>query len=290
MSAAEPLAVDSKPRQPHAVASFAPNPTVRSQSLPAGDFAPSETAQKLIEWSVAKAALPADRLVVLGLLAGVFIALGGAFFTGVMAELSLSHGPSRLLGGLAFSTGLLLVGVAGAELSTGNCMMCAACACHRLRLRDVRRNLAITYSANAAGVIVLVLLVAGSGLLQTGHGQTAAAIAEAKMNFSFAQAFIRGILCNALVCFAVWMILAARTIPSKLAGLVLPISAFITLGFEHSIANMYLLPVGLIMGVGSLQAACSNLLAVTLGNLVGGIAIALAFWGAYLRRQQIEAA
>ena len=136
---------------------------------------------------------------------------------------------------------------------------------------------------------MLVLLVAGSGLLQSGHGQTAAAIAEAKMNLSFAQAFIRGILCNALVCFAVWMILAARTIPSKLAGLVLPISAFITLGFEHSIANMYLLPVGLIMGVGSLQAACSNLLAVTLGNLVGGIAIALAFWGAYLRRHQIEA-
>ena len=93
------------PRQPHAVASFAPNPTVRPQNLPAGDFAPSETAQKLIEWSVAKAALPADRLVVLGLLAGVFIALGGAFFTGVMAELSLSHGPSRLLGGSPFPPG-----------------------------------------------------------------------------------------------------------------------------------------------------------------------------------------
>jgi formate transporter len=250
----------------------------------AGDLTPSQTAHRLVEWSVAKSALSPARLIVLGLLAGLFIALGGAFFTAVMAELSLSHGPSRLLGGVAFSTGLLLVCISGAELSTGNCLILAAWANGRLRVNAVRRNLVIAYIANAAGALALVALVAGSGLLQSGHGRTAAAIAEAKMSLSFGEAFFRGILCNALVCLAVWLILAGRTIPSKLAGLILPISAFITLGFEHSIANFYLLPAGLLAGAaGSLAAACANLLAVTLGNLVGGIAIALAYWMAYLR-------
>jgi formate transporter len=224
-----------------------------------GDLAPSQTAQRLVEWSTSKSAISADRLIVLGVPAGIFIALGGAFFTAVMAELSLSHGPSRLLGGVAFSTGLLLVCISGAELSTGNCMIVAAWATRRLTFDDVR------------------------------HGHIAAAIAEAKMNLSFEQAFCRGILCNSLVCVAVWMILAGRTIPSKLAGLIFPISAFITLGFEHSIANLYLLPVGLLASAaGSLGAAVTNLIAVTLGNLVGGIVIALAFWMAYLRDRKSE--
>jgi formate transporter len=251
----------------------------------ASDLSPGETAQRLIEWSVAKSHLSADRLIVLSVLAGVFIALGGAFFTAVMAELSLAHGPSRLLGGLAFSTGLLLVCMSGAELSTGNCMTFAAWAGGSFTMREFRRNLLVSYTANAAGALALVVLMAGSGLFQTSHGRIAAAIAETKMSLSFGQAFFRGILCNALVCVAVWLILAGRTIPSKLAGLVFPISAFITLGFEHSIANFYLLPAGLLAGAaGSAGAASLNLLAVTLGNLVGGIVVALAVWLAYLRR------
>jgi formate/nitrite transporter len=196
-----------------------------------------------------------------------------------------------LLGGIVFSCGLLFVCVSGAELSTGNCMLFTAWASRRLTLIDVGRNLLISYAANAAGALVFAMLIAGSGLLQSGHGHTAAAIAEAKMNLSFEQAFVRGILCNALVCIAVWMILAARTIPSKLAGLIFPISAFITLGFEHSIANFYLLPAGLLAGAaGSLGAAVTNLVAVTLGNLVGGIVVALAFWMAYLRGTDSEPA
>lgn len=163
-------------------------------------------------------------------------------------------------------------------------MIFAAWAGGAFTSREIRRNLLISYTANAAGALALVLLMAGSGLLQAGHGRVAAAIAEGKMSLSFEQAFFRGLLCNALVCLAVWLILAGRTIPSKLAGLFLPISAFITLGFEHSIANIYLLPAGLLAGAaGSVGAACANLLAVTLGNLVGGIAVALAIWLAYLR-------
>jgi len=278
----------SKPEfHPEQMGSTASQATISAapvKSATPDDLTPSQTAQRLVEWSTAKSVLSLDRLIVLGLLAGAFIALGGAFFTAVMAELSLSHGPSRLLGGLAFSTGLLLVCMSGAELSTGNCMIFAAWANGRFTSRDIRRNLLISYAANAVGALTLVLLVAGSGLLQTGHGRVAVAIAEAKMNLSFEQAFFRGVLCNALVCVAVWLILAGRTIPSKLAGLILPISAFITLGFEHSIANFYLLPAGLMAGaVGSLGDAGANLLAVTLGNLVGGILVALSIWLAYLR-------
>ena len=255
----------------------------------AGDLVPAQTAQRLVEWSVAKSTLATDRLIVLGLLAGAFIAIGGAFFTGVMDESSLGHGASRLLGGVVFSSGLLLVAVCGAELSTGNCMLVAAWASRRLRLGDVARNLLISYAANAVGALALVLLMAASGLLQSGHGRVAAAIAEAKMHLSFEQAFVRGILCNALVCIAVWMILSGRTLPAKLAGLIFPISAFITLGFEHSIANFYLLPAGLLAGAaGSLGAAVANLVAVTLGNLVGGVTISLALWTAYLRTPESD--
>src|SRR5262249_49014229 len=255
----------------------------------AGDLSPAQAAQRLIDWSVAKATLSADRLIVLGLLAGAFIATGGAFFTAVMAEASLGHGPSRLLGGVAFSSGLLLVSVCGAELSTGNCLMFAARAAGRLTTTELRRNLLGSYAANAAGAVAFVALIAASGLLQSGPGRIAAAIAEAKMMLSFGQAFVRGVLCNALVCIAVWMMLAARTIPAKLAALIFPISAFITLGFEHSIANLYLLPAGLLAGAaGSLKAAATNLLAVTLGNLVGGAGVALAVWTAYLRGASSE--
>lgn len=188
-----------------------------------GDLMPDHTAQKLVEWSIAKSSLCADRLIALGLLAGALIAIGGAFFTGVMDVSSLGQGPSRLLGGIVFSSGLLLVCVSGAELSTGNCMLFSAWASRRLTLAEVGRNLAISYAANVACALVFAMLIAKSGLLQSGYGHTAAAIAEAKMNLSFEHAFVRGILCNALVCIAVWTVLAARTIPSKLAGLIFPI-------------------------------------------------------------------
>jgi formate/nitrite transporter len=263
------------PAAPHAVA-------LQLDAL--GDFMPGQTAQRLVEWSTAKSTLSMDRLVVLGLLAGVFIAVGGAFFTGVMNLSSLGDGSTRLVGGIVFSGGLLLVCVSGAELSTGNCMILTAWASGRLTLIDVGRNLLISYAANATGALAFAILMAESGLLQSGHGHTAAAIAEAKMNLSFEQAFVRGILCNALVCVAVWMVTAARTIPSKLVGLIFPISAFITLGFEHSIANFYLLLAGLLAGAaGSFGSAVANLIAVTLGNLVGGSVVALAFWAAYFR-------
>jgi formate/nitrite transporter FocA (FNT family) len=263
---------------------------VPPELIASDDLMPGQTAQRLVEWSTAKSPLSAERLIVLGLMAGAFIAIGGAFFTGVMSVSSLTHGPSRLLGGIVFSCGLLLICVSGAELSTGNCMLFTAglSPAHARRRGPQSCHFVCCQRRRRAGVR---RVVARSGLLQSGHGHTAAAIAETKMNLSFEQAFVRGILCNALVCIAVWMILAARTIPSKLAGLIFPISAIITLGFEHSIANFYLLPAGLLAGAaGSLGAAVTNLVAVTFGNLIGGIGVALALWMAYLRGTDSEPA
>lgn len=260
-----------------------PEPAVPATAV-AGDLTPKQTAEKLVEWSLAKPLLSTDRMIVLGLMAGLFIAFGGALFTAVMAEMPLAHGPARLLGGIAFAMGLLLVCMTGAELSTGNCLMVTAWAEGRLGVGQVRRVLAVSYAANAAGALALVLVMARTGLFQAAHGQVAAAIAEAKLNLSFEQAFWRGTLCNALVCLAVWLILAGRTITSKFLGLVFPIGAFVAMGFEHSIANLYLLPAGILAGArGAIADVLANLLAVTLGNLAGGAAIALTFWAVHVR-------
>src|ERR1700704_4979632 len=128
---------------------IAPVELPKSGSL--ADLTPTQTAERLVEWASAKSNISKGRLITLGVVAGIFIALGGAFFTAVMSELSLTHGPSRLLGGFAFSTGLLLVCISGAELSTGNCMIVAAWASRRLTFQEVRRNLLVSYPANAAG-------------------------------------------------------------------------------------------------------------------------------------------
>jgi formate/nitrite transporter len=255
-----------------------------AEQTSSSDLAPARTAERIVDWSVAKAALAPEHLIVLGLLAGAFIAIGGAFFTAVMAETSLGHGPSRLLGGVVFSSGLLMVSVCGAELSTGNCLMFTAWASGRISAADLGRNLAGSYTANVAGALAFAALIAAAGLLHSAPGHVAVALAEAKMNLTFEQAFVRGVLCNALVCIAVWMALATRTTASKLIALALPISAFVTLGFEHSIANVYLLAAGLLAGAaGSLKLALANLVAVTLGNIVGGLIVASAIWMAYLR-------
>ena len=249
------------------------------------DLSPSETADKLLDWSLAKSALRLDRMIALGIMAGLFIGFGGIFFTTVMIETPLGHGPTRLLGGIAFSMGLLLVCMTGAELSTGNCMIAAAWAEARLSTRATWRILGLSYAANAAGALALAGLMLASGLMHGPHGATAARIAEAKLAVPFGQTLVRAILCNVLVCLAVWLIQATRTLPAKLLGFCLPISAFVAIGFEHSIANLYLIPVGLAAGAqGSLWDATLNIAAATAGNLIGGCAVALAIWCAHLRR------
>jgi formate/nitrite transporter len=210
------------------------------------------------------------------------------YFTLVMTGSELGFGPSRLLGGLAFSLGLILVVVGGAELFTGNNLIVMAWAERKVTSLQLARNWSLVYLANLIGSLGSALMVFWSGALSLGDGavaETAVRIGEAKVALGFGQAFFSGILCNILVCLAVWLCFAAHDVAGKVLAIIFPISAFVALGFEHSIANMYLIPIAWLAGaeavtIGSFLA---NLVPVTLGNIVGGgLFVALVYWLIYL--------
>ncbi|MEX2319367.1 MAG: formate/nitrite transporter family protein [Bauldia sp.] len=250
-------------------------------------YAPAEVAGRVEAAGVVKAALPADKLLVLSVLAGAFIGFGAAFYTVAVSDPGLGFGPTRLLGGLAFSLGLVLVIVAGAELFTGNALIVMAWAEKRVTSGAVARNWAYSFLGNAVGAVGLAVAVYLSGVLGAGlPRETAIRIAETKMALPFVEAFVRGILCNVLVCLAVWLCFAARSVTDKILAIVFPITAFVALGFEHSIANLYLLPVGLLAGAeGGVAGLVGNLVPVTLGNIVGGAGgVAAVYWVIYLRK------
>lgn len=257
-------------------------------------YAPAQIALRVETAGVAKAGQTLLQTLVLGVLAGVFVAFGGLLFLLVMTEPGLGFGLARWLGGIAFSLGLVLVVVGGAELFTGNNLLVMAWAERLVSTAALLRNWILVYLANLAGALAMVALTALAGSLELGEGalgRTAAAAAEGKLALGFAEAFVRGILCNALVCLAVWLCFSARDVAGKILAIVGPISAFVALGFEHSVANMYLIPLGLLAAGGlepaSLwQAVAGNLLPVTLGNLVGGAGgVAGVYWAVYLRHR-----
>ena len=247
------------------------------------DYKPAEIARLVEELGVRKAALPAAQLFTLAVLAGVFIGFGALAFTMVMTGVDLNFGPARLLGGLVFSLGLILVIVGGAELFTGNALLVMALVDRRIGLRALLRNWAIVYVGNFAGALGLVALVALAHLMDGPMGGTARAIAAAKAALPLDVAFFRGVLCNALVCLAVWLTISARSAAGKILAILWPISAFVLLGLEHSVANMYLGPAGWWAGADvTLAAFLATLAAVTAGNVMGGAGgVALAYWLAY---------
>lgn len=252
-------------------------------------FPPATVAARVEAAGAAKAGLAPATAFVLAVLAGAFIALGAVFFTFTVTESSLGFGPTRLLGGMAFSLGLVLVVVAGAELFTGNNLLTIAWASGRIRLRQMLRNWVLVYAGNLVGSLLVAALVAASGVLgfaEGAVGATAAGIAAGKLELSLTEAFARGILCNLLVCLAVWLCFAGRSVTDKIFAILLPISAFVALGFEHSVANMYAIPAPMIAGLidWDLAGFVANLAVVTLGNIVGGgIFVGLAYWFAYRR-------
>ncbi|HEX6363001.1 MAG TPA: formate/nitrite transporter family protein, partial [Albitalea sp.] len=247
-----------------------------------------EIAGRVKTFCIAKAELPLLPLTMLGVLAGAFIGLGALMFTLVASDASLGFAASRLLGGLAFSLGLVLVTVAGAELFTGNNMLAMAWADGCVTTRQVLRNWVVVCAANFAGAVglaVLVWLSGHAGLNDGQVGRAAVRIATAKAQLPFAEAFFRGVLCNVLVCMAVWMALAGRSVVDKAVAIVFPITAFVAAGFEHSIANMYFMPLAMLLGapLGAADLA-RNLLPVIAGNLVGGsVLVALVYWVIYVR-------
>ena len=240
---------------------------------------PSEIAVLVEDAGVTKATAPTHNLVVLSLLAGAFIAFGGAFYTMTMTGVDAGFGPARVLGGLSFSLGLVLVIVGGAELFTGNALIVMARVDGLVTTAQLLRNWCIVYCGNLAGSLMIAALIWSTGLLDGGFGRTAANIATAKLGLQPVELFARAILCNALVCLAVWLSVAARTAAGKVVTIVFPITAFVALGFEHSVANMYLLPVGLAAGAeGSIAEIIVNIAIATLGNIVGGAGgVALAY-------------
>jgi formate/nitrite transporter len=242
-------------------------------------YKPSEIAALVRNSGVAKAALPLHALAMLSVLAGAFIAFGAAFFTLAMTGAEAGYGPARVLGGVTFSLGLILVIVGGAELFTGNALIVMAWVDRLVTTDALARNWAVAWLGNFAGALLIAALVAASGLLAGPHGETAARIAAGKLALGPVEAFARAILCNALVCLAVWLTFAAPTAAGKILAIVFPISAFVALGFEHSVANMYLLPVGMwASGQFDLPGLAANLLIVSAGNIVGGAGgVALAY-------------
>ena len=246
-------------------------------------YAPSEVARRVATVGVAKARMATLPLLMLGILAGAFIGLGSMMFVIVRADASLGFAASQIVGGLVFSLGLILVIVAGAELFTGNNLLAMAWADRRISFAEVLRNWLLVCAANFAGAAGLALLVFWSGhtgMNEGAVGRAAVRIALAKQALPLWEAFVRGILCNVLVCMAVWMAMAGRSVVDKAVAVIFPISAFVAAGFEHSIANMYLMPLAMLVqqsaGVAAGQAVMTwggmsaNLLAVIAGNLLGG--------------------
>jgi formate/nitrite transporter len=259
-----------------------PDPAHLSDTL-----TPPEIANRVGTWSSNKAALTFSGLSALGILGGIYIGFGGALATLIMSDSSLGVGPTRWLAGIAFSLGLVLVSIGGAELSTGNCLMMIARLQGRLRVSQLLRNWTISYTTNALGALALAWLVVQSGIYDVEPLRSVAVrIAEAKLALSPTQALLKGVLANALVCLAVWLSLASQNAVGKVLGIVFPISAFVALGFEHSIANLYLIPVGLLVGAsGTLDDLANNILWVTGGNLIGGaVVVPVLLWLGHARR------
>ncbi|MBX9871874.1 MAG: formate/nitrite transporter family protein [Burkholderiaceae bacterium] len=262
-------------------------------------YAPAQIAQRIESVGVTKARLPTLQLLMLGVLAGAFIGLGAMLFALVKSDATLGFATSGLLGGLVFSLGLLLVVVAGAELFTGNNLLAMAWADGRITSRELLRNWVLVCTANfvgAAGLAVLVFASGHAGLNGGAIGQTVVKIALAKQELPPMQAFFRGVLCNVLVCMAVWMAMAGRSVVDKAVAVVPPIAAFVAAGFEHSIANMYFMPLAMLLqhfGPAGLAALPSvtwtgmlgNLLPVIAGNLLGGsVLVGLSYYLIYRRK------
>ena len=256
---------------------------------------PKEMAEKAEGIGVTKAHLPADQMFVLAVLAGAFISLGALFFLTVVTGATPGFGVARLLGGLAFSLGLILVVVGGAELFTGNNLLAMAWADRLITTREVVRNWLVVYAGNVAGCLGTVVLVVWADLASLGNGgigETAVRVASAKAGLGAGEAFARGVLCNTLVCLALWLAMGGRSVTDKVVAIVFPITAFVAIGGEHSIANWFFLPYGRAIapdGTVPLAGIATNLAAVTAGNIVGGtLLVAGVYWLAYLREPREE--
>jgi formate/nitrite transporter len=273
---------------------------------------PASVAAKAETVGVAKAHMGTLDVFALSVLAGAFIALGAIFATTVSSGGGdLPYGVVRLLAGVTFSLGLVLVVVAGAELFTGNNLIVMAWASRRVSTARLLGNWAVVWVGNFVGAFATAVIVYVSKQYTFGGGEvgeTALTIASTKTTLGFSEAVALGMLCNALVCLAVWLTYGAHTTADKILAVILPIAAFVAAGFEHSVANMYFISIGLLIesdeafvasldpppdlsGLSWSSFFADNLLPVTIGNIVGGaVLVGAVYWFVYLRRRAPEPA
>ncbi|MGV3743152.1 MAG: formate/nitrite transporter family protein [Burkholderiaceae bacterium] len=262
-------------------------------------FSPREIAAKVDSIGVAKARLPLLSMLMLAMLAGAFIGLGALYFVIVKSDPEMGFAARQVLGGVAFALGLILVIVAGAELFTGNNLLVMAWADRKISTLELSRSWAVVYLGNfigAAGLAVLVFLSQHQDMNQGAIAREYLNIVQAKLAMPFWTAFFKGVLCNALVCLAVWMALAGRSVTDKAIAIVFPISAFVAAGFEHSVANMYFFPMAMLLqysGIAQDTAAqlsvmdfARNLFPVLAGNLIGGTVFVGLVYHVIYRREE----
>ena len=269
---------------------------------------PSEMAVRAEYVGVTKAHMSIVKTTSLAVLAGAFIDFGAVFSTIVTAGSTMSFGVTKLLGGITFSLGLILVVIGGAELFTGNNLMIMAWANRKIKTTLVLKNWLFVYAGNMIGATSIVILIILSGHYLFGGGIIGSKIlhiAKSKCELGFTQAIVLGILCNILVCLAIWLCYSSKSAHGKILAIIFPITAFVAAGFEHSIANMYFIPIGILVKEWAdpelwnlIQSSpqqfeslnwsnffVGNLLPVTIGNIIGGaIFVGLAYWFIYLRK------
>lgn len=268
---------------------------------------PVEMATQAEHVGVSKIQMSVTKTLVLSILAGAFISFGAVFFTSVTAGSTMSFGVTRLLGGLAFSLGLVLVIIGGAELFTGNNLIIMAWANKKVSTLQILRNWFWVYIGNMLGALFVAVLIFFSRHYLFGAGAVGINvlnIAKTKCEIGFVQAIALGILCNILVCLAVWLCFSARSTSGKILSIIFPITAFVVCGFEHSVANMYFIPEAILVlnhsdpkflelinnsainyeSISWSNYLIKNLLPVTLGNIIGGAGlVGLVYWFVFLR-------
>ena len=252
-------------------------------------LAPLEIEAKVEEVGVGKVGMAFSKVFVLAILAGAFIAFGGMYFCIFLGDPSIPFAVQRMVGGICFCLGLVLVLCCGAELFTGNSLIICAKASGKVSWGGMLKNWAIVWLGNLVGALAAVALVYLAQVWSMnggGVGEAMVSVAAGKVSPDWATLFFKGVMCNIFVCLAVWIGFSARTVVDKVIGIILPISAFVAAGFEHCVANRFFLPMGCLlnsMGVGAAGAVpfegiLYNLSAATLGNIVGGLLVGLAYW------------
>lgn len=260
-------------------------------------LAPAATEAKAENVGVTKASMPGVKCFVSAMLAGAFIAFGGMYFCTFLGDPTMPFAAQRMVGGICFCLGLALVLCCGAELFTGNVLLICAKASGKISWGGVLRNWGIVWLGNLAGSLLALFIIYMTNLQGMNGGAVGEAfvsVAAGKVALDPATLFFKGIMCNILVCLAVWIGFAGKTVADKVLGILLPISAFVACGFEHCVANMFFLPMGLVLNMGGFGAAGAitvggiayNLVLATAGNIVGGLLVGLAYWFIYRKKQE----